>query len=149
MNRIVCYVPTSESTEEEKESFYEQLKNNIKMYQERSMKLQVNYGLGGRNDRRYHLIQLCSETKYLVIENYFKLPPRELYTQKAQADKPEEIMRNQIDHVLLVAKIILQLEKSHKIQQHKKTDLQKLKDTETQTSRKLILDKKKIKNFRT
>jgi len=54
------------------------------------------YGLGGER-----LCQFCQEENMKITNTWCKLPPRHLYTWKAPGDRPENIIRNQIDYILL------------------------------------------------
>lgn len=59
------------------------------------------FGLGVRNDRGDRLVQFCQEESMVVMNTFFKLPPRRLYTWKSPADSPTNIVRNQIDFILV------------------------------------------------
>ena len=59
------------------------------------------YGLGERNDRGERLHQFCQEERMKITNTWFKQPPRRLYTWRAPADRPDHIIRNQIDYVLI------------------------------------------------
>jgi len=36
-----------------------------------------------------------------ITNTYYKLPPRRFYTWKAPGDRPDNIIRNQIDYILI------------------------------------------------
>lgn len=61
------------------------------------------YGLGIRNDRGDRLIQFCQENNFIILNTYFKLPSRRLYTWKSPKDNKENniIIRNQIDFIMI------------------------------------------------
>lgn len=59
------------------------------------------YGLGVRNERGDRLIEFCQENNLVVTNTFFKLPKRRLYTWKSPADTDNNIVRNQIDYILI------------------------------------------------
>lgn len=59
------------------------------------------FGLGCRNDRGDRLIQFCAEQNLAVMNTFFKLPKRRLYTWKSPADSLSNIIRNQIDYIMI------------------------------------------------
>uniref|UniRef100_A0A8D9BUD2 Craniofacial development protein 2 n=1 Tax=Cacopsylla melanoneura TaxID=428564 RepID=A0A8D9BUD2_9HEMI len=59
------------------------------------------FGLGERNDRG-DLLEIFAETHQLAVMNtWFRLPPRKLYTWISPKDRPEAIIRNQIDYIMV------------------------------------------------
>lgn len=118
VNIIQVYAPTSDSTEDEIEAFYNELKQLLRLTKEHEINLILGdfnskigegrceelvgpYGLGIRNDRGERLYQFCQEENMKVTNTWFKLPPRRLYTWRAPADHPDNIVRNQIDYILI------------------------------------------------
>lgn len=59
------------------------------------------YGFGTRNHRGDRLIQFCAENKLTISNTFFQLPPRRLYTGKSLADSEINVIRNQIDFILV------------------------------------------------
>ncbi|XP_037932530.1 craniofacial development protein 2-like [Teleopsis dalmanni] len=59
------------------------------------------YGLGERNDKGDRLIQFCQEYKLKISNTLFNLPPCRLYTWKSPSDTSDNIIRNQIDFILI------------------------------------------------
>ncbi|XP_030751542.1 uncharacterized protein LOC115879046 [Sitophilus oryzae] len=110
-----------------------------------------------RNDRGDRLIQFYQETDSVIMNTFFQLPPRRLYTWKSPADSPQKMNRNQIDfiiinkryqnsvksvktypgadilsdHNLLLSKIKIRLKKTRKRNPQKRLDTQRLKDNTT------------------
>ena len=60
-----------------------------------------SYGLGERNLRGDRLVQFCTEHNLFISNTFFKLPPRRLYTWTSPASTVENIIRNQIDFILV------------------------------------------------
>lgn len=60
-----------------------------------------SFGLGERNERGNRLLHFCQEENMKVTNTWFCLPPRRLYTWRSPADKPNNIIRNQIDFILI------------------------------------------------
>ncbi|XP_030747109.1 uncharacterized protein LOC115875737 [Sitophilus oryzae] len=59
------------------------------------------YGLGRRNERGDRLLQFCQENDFIISNTFFKLPNRRLYTWKSPQDDKQNIVRNQIDYILI------------------------------------------------
>lgn len=116
INFIQVYAPTSTCTEEEIEQFYVDL--NIAMNKLKSNSITVlmgdlnakvgcgkegsvvgSYGLGVRNERGDKFVQFCVENDLAIMNTFFKLPKRRLYTWKAPGDSKDHIIRNQIDFI--------------------------------------------------
>lgn len=118
VNLIQVYAPTSDKSEEVIEDFYAQIKEVLKNTKRRDINIIMgdfnakvgkgseddivgNFGLGQRSERGNRLVQFCREERLVVTNTLFKQPPRRLYTWKAPGDKPGNIIRNQIDFVLI------------------------------------------------
>jgi len=169
-NIIQVYAPTASKSDQEIEDFYSQLKQlgtstkkhdinivmgdfNAKVGKGKVADIIGDYGLGTRNERGDRLLQFCTEENFSIMNTWFKLPPRRLYTWKSPQDKNNNIVRNQIDYILInkrfktsilgaqtypgadvssdhnpvVAKIRVKLKTLKKPQINKKPDLEKLK----------------------
>lgn len=118
LNIMQVYAPTSQSTEEEIEQFYDDVSRtmkllrkeevniilgdfNAKVGQNRTENVTGEHGLGMRNDRGERLVQFCQEKEYCIMNTFFKLPPRRLYTWRGPADGKEgRLVRNQIDYII-------------------------------------------------
>lgn len=115
LNIIQVYAPTCNASDDDIEQFYAQIKTalnltkpheinmiigdfNAKVGKGRQADIVGNYGLGVCNDRGERLIQLCQEEGLTIMNTYFQLPPRRLYTWTSNADKNT---RNQIDYVII------------------------------------------------
>lgn len=59
-----------------------------------------NFGLGTRNDREI-LVQFCQKKGLIVANTFCKLPERRLYGLKAPGNSPNNIIRSQIDFILI------------------------------------------------
>ncbi|XP_039278804.1 craniofacial development protein 2-like [Nilaparvata lugens] len=118
LNIIQIYAPTADSEEVEVKEFYAELETiiastkksdvtivmgdfNAKVGKDKVEAQTGGFGLGERNERGERLIQFCQEKDLMVANTYFKLPYRRLYTWKSPADNPENIIRNQIDYILI------------------------------------------------
>ncbi|XP_045482912.1 uncharacterized protein LOC123686691 [Harmonia axyridis] len=60
-----------------------------------------SYGLGERNEGGDRLLQFCQEETMKITNTWFDLHPRRLYTWKSPADRTGNIVRNQIDFILV------------------------------------------------
>lgn len=118
INIIQVYAPTADKEEEEVIEFYHNINQIIDQIPKHELlivmgdfnaKLGAGYksqyigihGLGERNPRG-DLMETFAETSELVVLNtFFKLPARRLYTWKSPQDKPGRIVRNQIDFMLV------------------------------------------------
>lgn len=95
MNIIIVHLftATAENTETEMEHFYEQLRCTRKKETTKIMgdlntkigKYQVediigDYGLGIRNTTGYRLVQICQEENFAIMNTWFQMPQRRLYT---------------------------------------------------------------------
>jgi len=74
---------------------------NAKVGEGRFEALVGPYGLGLRNDRGERLCQFCQEENMKITHTWCKLPSRCLYSWKAPGDRPDNIIRNQIDYMLI------------------------------------------------
>ncbi|XP_055387196.1 craniofacial development protein 2-like, partial [Condylostylus longicornis] len=176
INIIQTYAPTADKTDEDVESFYNEVEELMKMTKKHEIniimgdfnakigKSQVEkivgpFGLGTRNPRGDRLIQFCTEQELKIMNTWFCLPPRRLYTWKSPEDNDRNIIRNQIDfilinqrystcvskvstypgadvpsdHNLLLSQINIKLAVMTKSTRKKHLDLQKLKEDECKT----------------
>ena len=74
---------------------------NAKIGQGKVDNVVVGFGLGVRNERGERLIKFCQEIDITIMNTFFKLPPRRLYTWRSLADNNQRIVRNQIDFVMV------------------------------------------------
>ena len=118
INLIQVYAPTMAATDQQIEEFYGQLdkairltkKNEIvmimgdfnsKIGKGRMFDVVGEHGLGVRNERGDRLLQFCQEEAMVITNTFFKLPKRRLYTWRSPADQPGNIVRNQIDFIMI------------------------------------------------
>lgn len=118
LNILQTYAPTADKSDEEIESFYQQIEQilksiksrdvtvilgdfNAKIGQGKSGKYVGEYGLGIRNERGDRLLQFCQENDLVITNTFFKLPKRRLYTWTSPQDNDYRIARNQIDFILV------------------------------------------------
>jgi len=118
MNIIQIYTPTADKNEKEVELLYQNIqeifcrlpKNNLNIIMgnfNAKLREGVNtsfvgpHGLGERNERGDRLEMFAEENEIVVLNTFFRLPPRRLYTWKSPADKLEQIIRNQIDFMMV------------------------------------------------
>ena len=114
---VVCvqtYAPTQTHSDEDVESFYEDLKQARKMAKSQDVVLYLGdwnakvgsesqglvcgkFGLGKKNDRGARLISFCEENDLIITNTMFKQHPSRLYTWKS----PGDVRRNQIDYILI------------------------------------------------
>lgn len=175
-NVVQVYAPTAEKAEEQIESFYRELEDlvkklpkqniniimgdyNAKIGQGKSGELVGDYGLGDRNERGDRLLIFAQEHQLAIMNTFFKLPARRLYTWVSPQDKPGNVVRNQIDYLLinkrfrnsiqsaktypsadigsdhnaLVAKINVRLKRLEKNKRKQQYDMTKLKDNNIKT----------------
>jgi len=59
------------------------------------------YGLEVRNDRGKRLIQFCQEEEFVITNTWYSLPNRRLYTWTSPQHTQNNIVRNQIDYILI------------------------------------------------
>lgn len=118
LNIIQVYAPTLDKEDEEIEQFYADVEEaiqlvkrgeitiimgdfNAKIKQGAEENIAGTHGLGSRNRRGDRLVQFCLENDLCISNTFFKLPPRRIYTWKSPADQPNNIVRNQIDFILV------------------------------------------------
>ena len=115
---VQVYAPTSTASDEDIESFYNQLQDvldslpnkdftivmgdfnakvgsGIQLDNER--KVIGQYGLGTRNERGNALLDFCAGNSLIVANTLFKQHPRRLYTWQSPGNR----VRNQIDYILV------------------------------------------------
>ena len=109
---VQIYAPTS-SAEEDSDAFYDKVQSvldqipngdilyiigdwNAKVGKELSIDITGNFGLGKRNERGDQLVEFCSRNDLRIMNTFFKLHPRRLYTWIS----PDNSTRNQIDYIL-------------------------------------------------
>ena len=110
---VQIYAPTSSAEEEDSDAFYDKVQSvldqipngdilyiiggwNAKVGKELSIYITGNFGLGKRNERGDQLVELCSRHDLRIMNTFFKLHPRRLYTWIS----PDNSTRNQIDYIL-------------------------------------------------
>ncbi|XP_030761955.1 craniofacial development protein 2-like [Sitophilus oryzae] len=118
VNIIQTYAPTSESSEEELERWYDELEQVYKLTKQHDINIIMGdmnakvgegpinnivgkYGLGVRNERGERLIEFCQDHNMTITNTLFKLPKRRLYTWRSPQDNGIRIVRNQIDFILI------------------------------------------------
>ena len=111
---IQVYAPTTTHTDEEVETFYEDIQNCLKHAKSADVVIIMGdfnaiigsnitspcigkHGLGTRNERGELLTHFCERNKLSVMNTLFKQPKRRLYTWKSPGDR----VRNQIDYLLI------------------------------------------------
>ena len=115
LNIIQAYAPTSASTEDDIEQFYNDLQAakdmvpsretcivmgdfNAKVGEGEDLECGIGpYGLGERNDRGDMLATFCQANELCVTNTLFKQPKRRRYTWVSPGDRT----RNQIDFILI------------------------------------------------
>lgn len=118
INIVQCYAPTAKADDVEVEQFYEEIRQalqttkkndinivmgdiNSKIGQGECLDIVGKYGLGTRNERGDRLVQFCQEGNLVVLNTFFALPPRRLYTWKSPRDRADNVVRNQIDFIMV------------------------------------------------
>ncbi|KAL1447016.1 hypothetical protein WDU94_015647 [Cyamophila willieti] len=118
MNIIQVYAPTTDGADEEVEELYNSINQvlrklkkedltiimgdfNSKLGEGRTSTAVGPFGLGNRNDRGDMLEIFAESNKLVVMNTWFKLHPRKLYTWTSPKDAPGKIIRNQIDYILV------------------------------------------------
>ena len=113
MTALQVYAPTSTAEEEEMEEFYEKVQHvvdeiprgdvlyvigdwNAKVGQDETNGTTGRLGLGERNERGDQLVEFCSRNDLLIMNTFFKLHARRLYTWIS----PDQTTRNQIDYII-------------------------------------------------
>ena len=112
INVIQVYAPTSASTEEELEEFYEEFDKCKKEWKDHEVKIVIGYfnakvgrgghtdtigseGLGEMNGRGEMLIEWCEQNDQTIMNTWFTYHPRKQWTWKT----PNGITRNQIEYI--------------------------------------------------
>ena len=118
MNIVQVYAPTNDKDDNMIEEFYAELDEAMKLAKKGEITIIMgdfnakvgagavgnvvgNFGLGDRNNRGDRLVQFCTEQQLSIVNTFFKLPPRRLYTWKSPTDCEEHRVRNQIDYILI------------------------------------------------
>ncbi|XKL64613.1 hypothetical protein PGB90_004699 [Kerria lacca] len=118
INVIQAYAPTADKSDEELEEFYSTLQNTVSSLKKEDLNFILgdfnakvgniktegvtgSFGLGNRNERGDNLVEFCKTEEFVVKNTFFKLHPRRLYTWKSPQDSPSNIVRNQIDYILV------------------------------------------------
>lgn len=118
LNIIQVYAPTADSPEHEVEKFYDEVQELLRLTKKQDVNIIMGdfnakigngqfeeivgpYGLGERNERGDRLLQFCQEESMRITNTFFQLHPRRLYTWKSPADRPHNVIRNQIDFILI------------------------------------------------
>uniref|UniRef100_A0A8D8RKC5 Craniofacial development protein 2 n=1 Tax=Cacopsylla melanoneura TaxID=428564 RepID=A0A8D8RKC5_9HEMI len=118
INLIQIYAPTFDHPDSEVEELYD----NIAQIQEKIPKHEItilmgdfnaklgkgnktdyigSQGLGDRNERGDMLENFIEHQEMVALNTFFQQPPRRLYTWRSPQDRPEKVVRNQIDFILI------------------------------------------------
>ncbi|XP_055390541.1 craniofacial development protein 2-like [Condylostylus longicornis] len=173
LNIIQIYAPTADSSEDEIEELYEQINYLMKQLKPHEINMVIGdfnakvgagrvdgivgpFALGLRNERGDRLIQFCQEQKLKITNTWFCLPYRRLYTWTSPQHSRGNIIRSQIDYILinkrfsssvksvctypgadvpsdhnlLVAKINIKLARTRREHRQPKIDVEKLNNTD-------------------
>lgn len=118
INLIQIYAPTADKPDIEIRNFYREIKEllrhtkpseviiimgdfNAKIGEGEVENVVGKYGLGQRNPRGDTLVQFCQEENLVVTNTWFQLPSRRLYTWQSPQHNENNIVRNQIDFILI------------------------------------------------
>lgn len=118
LNIVQVYAPTAECEEEKIEKFYNDLDWTMRQLKRNEVTILMGdlnakvgagtegnvvgkYGLGTRNERGDKFVEFCTEHNLGIMNTFFNLPKRRLYTWKSPADSEENIIRNQIDYITI------------------------------------------------
>jgi len=118
INIIQVYAPTADKNEDDIDKFYGEVLELLKYTKPHEINMIMGdfnakvgvgkvenvvgaFALGNRNERGDRLIQFCQEENLTITNTWFDLPPRKLYTWKSPQDTPQNIVRNQIDYILI------------------------------------------------
>lgn len=110
---IMVYAPTSAAEIEELEDFYDKVQEvldeipkgdilyilgdwNAKVGKQPTQSVTGEFGLGERNDRGEYLIDFCVSNNLAVMNTFFKMHKRRLFTWTS----PDKNTKNQIDYVI-------------------------------------------------
>ena len=111
---IQAYAPTSASTEEDIEAFYETLEKakeqcksqdiiimmgdfNARVGKQREGHIVGEHGLGIRNERGETFVRWCQANEQVITNTWFEQHPRKLWTWKS----PDNVTKNQIDFITI------------------------------------------------
>ena len=114
LNIIQVYAPTSASSEEDAENFYEEIEKaknqcknqdpliimgdfNAKVGQRGDEHSVGMHGTGNRNERGERLVEWCEMNNFTIGNTCFQQPQRRKWTWKSPGDST----RNQIDYILI------------------------------------------------
>lgn len=118
LNIIQVYAPTTDHSDEEVAEFYSQITDVLQQLSKKDLTILMgdfnakigrgsegdiigHYGLGQRNERGEQLSAFAGEWRFVITNTFFNLPARRLYTWKSPRDSNENIIRNQIDYILI------------------------------------------------
>lgn len=118
INIMQVYAPTTDTSDEEIEIFYEEIEEalsttksqeiniilgdfNAKVGKGKESNVVGSFGLGRRNQRGERLIEFCVKHNLVIANTWSDQPERRLYTWKAPGDTTSKIIRNQIDYILI------------------------------------------------
>ena len=111
---IQVYAPTSASSEEEIDSFYDSLEKakkqckstdvtiimgdlNAKVGNEPDGETVGKFGLGTQNERGERWVQWCKANEYVITNTWYEQHPRRLWTWRSPGDD----VKNQIDYIAI------------------------------------------------
>ena len=111
---VQVYAPTSSSTEEELDDFYDDLYRafiqcksqevilvmgdiNAKVGKGRQQDIVGPHGLGRRNERGDTWVQWCEQNDQIITNTWFEHNPRRLWTWRS----PDDNTKNQIDYITI------------------------------------------------
>ena len=111
---IQAYAPTSASTEEDIEAFYETLEKakeqcksqdiiimmgdfNARVGKQREGHIVGEHGLGIRNERGEPFVRWCQANEQVIANTWFEQHPTKLWTWKS----PDNVTKNQIDFITI------------------------------------------------
>ena len=111
---IMVYAPTAEADVEMMEDFYDKVQEtidcapngdrllyilgdwNAKVGKEKIQSVTGGFGIGNRNERGVHLIDFCCFNNLAIMNTFFSVHARRLYTWIS----PDRRTRNQIDFII-------------------------------------------------
>ncbi|XP_013140606.1 PREDICTED: uncharacterized protein LOC106104958 [Papilio polytes] len=184
INIIQVYAPTTDGTDQEVQDFYSEVEQLLKLTKKHEVNLVMGdmnakvgnvevqgvtgkFGLGTRNERGETFVQFCQERDLVVMNTFYQLPPRRLYTWTSPRHSPQHVIRNQIDYITinkrfrnsikntktypgadigsdhnpLIATISCILKKIKKKTVNFKSDITKFNDTDTKAKIKVEINK--------
>ncbi|CAK1601406.1 unnamed protein product [Parnassius mnemosyne] len=118
INIIQVYALSTDGSDQEVPVFYKEIEDLLQMTKNHEINLVIGdfnakvgkgevprvagkFGLGARNERGDSLVQFCQECDFAIINTYFQLPPKRLYTWTSPKHTPQQIVRNQIDYIII------------------------------------------------